>query len=160
MKRACGNVSGILFQYPFYAGIMGIIVGTGLGKQIGSSLAQTATVKTLPMIAFFTRGLVNFAIPSAGGEWAVIGPSIIETAKVLGTEMSPEQFSKFIARLALAVAYGETLTNLIQPFFILIILPVMGAGVRLQARDVMGYVFIPFIAYMLVYLAFICSVSM
>ena len=44
-----------------------------------------------------------------------------------------------------SVAYGETSTNLLQPFFLLVILPVMGAGVRIQARDVMGYLVLPFL---------------
>ena len=45
----------------------------------------------------------------------------------------------------MAAAYGESSTNLMQPFFLLLVLPVMGAGVRIQARDVMGYLVIPFI---------------
>jgi len=45
----------------------------------------------------------------------------------------------------MAVAYGETLTNLLQPFFLLAVLPVMGAGVRIQARDIVGYFFVPFL---------------
>ena len=45
----------------------------------------------------------------------------------------------------MSVSYGETLTNLLQPFFLLTVLPVMGAGVRIQARDIMGYIFVPFL---------------
>jgi short-chain fatty acids transporter len=43
------------------------------------------------------------------------------------------------------MAYGESLTNLLQPFFLLIVLPVMGSGTRIEARDVMGYLAIPFL---------------
>ena len=50
-----------------------------------------------------------------------------------------------LSRVAMAVAYGETSTNLLQPFYLLIILPVMGAGVRIQARDVVGYLVLPFL---------------
>ena len=53
--------------------------------------------------------------------------------------------SPYVARIAMAVAYGESLTNLLQPFFLLTVLPVMGAGVRIQARDVVGYFFVPFL---------------
>ena len=146
MKRACSNVSGIIFQYPFYAGIMGMMEFTGLGEAIASSMAGGASITTLPLIAQVSGAVVNFAIPSAGGEWAVIGPTFVEAARTLAVDMSATEFNSFVSRIALAVAYGETSTNLIQPFFLLIILPVMSAGVNIQARDFMGYLVIPFLA--------------
>lgn len=145
MKRACSNVSGIVFQYPFYAGIMGIMMFSGLGSMIADRMADGATVQSLPFIGLLSGALVNFAIPSAGGEWAVIGPALTEAATNLATTLPAEQAQPFIARVAMAVAYGETATNLLQPFFLLVILPVMGAGVRIQARDVMGYLVLPFL---------------
>ncbi len=50
-----------------------------------------------------------------------------------------------ISRASLSVAYGESLTNLLQPFYLLLIIPIMGAGTKIQARDVMGFLVIPFI---------------
>ncbi len=145
MKRACANVSGIVFQYPFYAGIMGIMLYTGLGEFISDWMAGSATLTTLPLIAQASGAIVNMAIPSAGGEWAVIGPTFIEAAKNLSTELPPDQVRELIARVSLAVAYGETSTNALQPFFLLVVLPIMGLGVKIQARDVMGYLVIPFL---------------
>ena len=145
MKRACSNVSGIIFQYPFYAGIMGMMEFTGLGESVAAWMAAGASVTTLPLIAQASGAVVNFAIPSAGGEWAVIGPTFVEAARGLAMDMPPDQFDAFVSRMAMAVAYGETSTNLVQPFWLLIILPVMGAGVRIQARDFMGYLIIPFL---------------
>lgn len=145
MKRACSNVSGIIFQYPFYAGIMGIMMFTGLGVLISDWMASFATLQTLPFIAQLSGGLVNFAIPSAGGEWAVIGPAFTQAAVNMAAGMSPAEVEAYVSRIAMSVAYGETSTNLLQPFFLLVILPIMGAGVRIQARDVMGYLVIPFI---------------
>ncbi|MEN1727803.1 MAG: TIGR00366 family protein [Pseudomonadota bacterium] len=145
MKRACANVYGLVFQYPFYAGIMGIMMFSGLGTAISLWLADGATMTTLPLIAQFAGAAVNFAIPSAGGEWAVIGPALTETALALSAGLPPEEQQAFVARIALAVAYGETSTNLLQPFFLLTVLPVMGAGVMVQARDVMGYLLLPFV---------------
>ena len=81
MKRASSNISGILFQYPFYAGIMGIMLFSGLGEKLALMLASVATIDTYPFYAYLSGGLVNFAIPSAGGEFAVIGPSIINAVK-------------------------------------------------------------------------------
>ena len=145
MRRACANVSGIIFQYPFYAGIMGIMMFTGLAEATASWLAANATLETFPFVAQLSGALINMAIPSAGGEWAVLGPSMTETAKTLAADLSPVETQEYIARIAMAVAYGETSSNLLQPFFLLAILPVMGVGVRIQARDVMGYLVIPFV---------------
>ncbi len=144
MRRACANVSGIIFQYPFYAGIMGIMSFSGLATIVSDWIISHASVNTLPALAQFAGAAVNFAIPSAGGEWAVIGPSMTEAAKSLAAleGIDPDGL---VARVAMAVAYGETSTNLLQPFYLLIILPVMGAGVRLYARDVVGYLVLPFI---------------
>ena len=145
MRRACANLSGIIMQYPFYAGIMGITMFTGLGGLISDWMASNATITSFPFIALLSGALVNFAIPSAGGEWAVIGPAMTETAINLAATLPPEQVELYVARIAMAVAYGETSTNLLQPLFLLVVLPVMCAGVRVQARDVMGFLVIPFI---------------
>jgi len=145
MKRASNNVYGIIFQFPFYAGIMGIMLYTGLGESFSNWIASNATISNFPYYSYLIGGLVNFAIPSGGGEFAVIGPSIIEAAKQLAISLPPEQMTKYIARTALSIAYGESLTNLLQPFFLLIVLPVMGSGTRIEARDVMGYLAIPFL---------------
>ncbi|MCT4630985.1 TIGR00366 family protein [Winogradskyella sp.] len=145
MKRASSNISGVLFQYPFYAGIMGIMMASGLGEKISSALVSIATPDSYAFIAYLTGGVINFAIPSAGGEFAVIGPSIINMVQELGSSLSPTEVSAMIARASMSVAYGESLSNLLQPFFLLIIFPVMGKGIKIQARDVVGYLFIPFV---------------
>ncbi len=150
MKRAAANISGIVFQYPFYAGIMGIMIHTGLGAGIGSLMASSASIYTYPFYSFLAGAVVNFAIPSAGGEFAVLAPSVTAAVKELGAGLGPDVQTAMIARSSMAIAYGETLTNLLQPFFFLVILPVMGAGIRLQVRDVMGYLFIPFAVYFII----------
>jgi short-chain fatty acids transporter len=145
MQRASSNVSGILFQFPFYAGIMGIMLYTGLGAEVSKIMASLATLDTYPFFAYLSGGIVNFAIPSAGGEFAVIGPSIISAVNDIAAGLPAEELVKVQARAALSMAYGESLTNMLQPFFLLIILPVMGAGIKVQARDVMGYLVLPFL---------------
>lgn len=145
MKRASSNISGILFQYPFYAGIMGIMMVSGLGEKISNVLVSIATPESYAFISYLTGGVINFAIPSAGGEFAVIGPSIISMVQELGANLSPTETTAMIARASMSVAYGESLSNLLQPFFLLIVFPVMGKGIKIQARDVIGYLFIPFV---------------
>jgi short-chain fatty acids transporter len=145
MGRACSNISGIVFQYPFYAGTMGIMISTGLAKALAAWMAAHVNLETLPLAAYSLGGAVNFAIPSAGGEWAVLGPPLVEAVRELAGPLGAGGLNRQVARVAMSVAYGETLTNLLQPFFLLIVLPVMGAGVRIQARDLMGYFFLPFV---------------
>jgi short-chain fatty acids transporter len=147
MKRASSNISGILFQFPFYAGIMGIMINTDLGHDLAIWMSSNATVNTYPLFAFLSGAVVNFAIPSAGGEFAVIGPSILNAVKNIGVGFQEAELTEMISRAALATAYGETLTNSLQPFYLLIIIPIMGAGTNIQARDVMGFLFIPFLIF-------------
>ena len=65
----------------------------------------------------------------------------VNAAVALSVDSNPAR-----AVMALRSEAGETSTNLLQPFFLLIVLPVMGAGVLIQARDVMGYLVLPFVA--------------
>jgi len=152
MKRSSRNIADVLYQYPFYAGIMGIMLGTGLGSAIGSWMASLSTADTYPVFAYITGAVVNFAIPSAGGEFAVVGPSVIQAVQEVSAGMPAETVTAMIARASLSVAYGESLSNMLQPFFLLMVLPVMGAGTRIQARDVMGFLVIPTLLFIAVQL--------
>jgi len=147
MKRASSNISGILFQYPFYAGIMGIMLYTGLGEKLAQILASVATIDSYPFYAYLTGGMVNFAIPSAGGEFAVVGPSIINAVKVIGAGLPESEITAMISKASLSVAYGESLSNMIQPFYLLLVIPIMTKGIKIQARDIMGYLVIPFLVF-------------
>ncbi len=155
MRRASGNISGILYQFPFYAGIMGIMTFTGLGARLGEAIASTATMETYPFFAYLLGGIVNFAIPSGGGEYAVIGPSVIEAINNIGTGLSQIELTQMTSRASLAIAYGEGLTNLLQPFYLLLVLPVMASGIKIQARDVMGFLVLPFILFFILQLAMV-----
>lgn len=150
MQRSSSNISGILFQYPFYAGIMGIMLYTGLGEKLGQGMASIMTLESYPFYAYLTGGIINFAIPSAGGEFAVIGPSLINAIKEIGVGLPPDEITAMISRASLSVAYGESLSNMLQPFYLLIVMPVMGQGVKLQTRDIMGYLVIPFILFFII----------
>ncbi|MTE27868.1 short-chain fatty acid transporter [Winogradskyella ouciana] len=150
MKRSSSNVSGILYQYPFYAGIMGIMLYTGLGEKLAEILASVATIDTYPFFAYLTGGVINFAIPSAGGEFAVVGPSIIEAVKVIGEGLPTNEVTAMVSRASLSIAYGESLSNVLQPFYLLLVFPIMGKGIKIQARDVMGYLVLPFIVFFII----------
>ncbi len=118
--------AGIVIQFPFYAGIMAIMVGSGLAASVSNWLVSFATAETLPFWTFLSAGIVNFFVPSGGGQWAVQAPVILPAAEALGTDM---------ARAAMAVAWGDAWTNMIQPFWALPVLAIAG----LNAKDIMGF---------------------
>lgn len=119
-------VSGIIIQYPFYAGIMGILVGSGLVVSFANWFGSFSTAESLPFFSFLSAGIINLFAPSGGGQWAVQGPVMIEAAQTLGASESAT---------ALATAFGDQWTNMLQPFWILPVLAISG----LKLRDVMGY---------------------
>lgn len=132
LEEAIKGTGGIVLQFPFYAGIMAIMVSSGLAATISEWLTSFATATTLPFWTFLSAGLVNIFVPSGGGQWAVQAPVVIEAAQVLGTDM---------ARTAMAVAWGDAWTNMIQPFWALPALAIAG----LRAKDIMGFCLIQLI---------------
>lgn len=118
--------AGIVIQFPFYAGIMAIMVQSGLAASISQQLVGLASATTLPFWSFISAGVVNFFVPSGGGQWAVQAPVILPAAEALGAE---------IPRTAMAVAWGDAWTNMVQPFWALPILGIAG----LRAKDIMGF---------------------
>ncbi|MBW1683001.1 MAG: short-chain fatty acid transporter [Deltaproteobacteria bacterium] len=124
------GVASIIVQFPFYAGIMGIFMFTGLSKVIADWLVSFSTEITFGWFAFVTACIVNIFIPSAGGEWMVVGPTLLTAAKEIGYP---------IGKLIMAYSYGDMCTNLIQPFWTLIFIPVLCKLANIRARDIMGY---------------------
>ena len=129
IAHASTTVGQVLIQYPFYAGIMGIMAGSGLASVIAGWFTSIADTHTLPFWAFLSGGLINMFVPSGGGQWVVQGPIFLEAAKVLGTEP---------ARIVMGVAYGDQWTNMIQPFWTIPMLAIAG----LHMRAIMGYCFV------------------
>ncbi|KAF7775600.1 short-chain fatty acids transporter [Pseudoalteromonas citrea] len=126
LHSAIPGGAGIVIQFPFYAGIMAVMVESGLAQQISNAFVAISTADTLPFWSFISAGLVNIFIPSGGGQWAIQAPIVLPAAEMLGAE---------IPRVAMAVAWGDAWTNLIQPFWALPVLAIAG----LKARDIMGF---------------------
>lgn len=132
--EAAAGAAGVLLQFPFYAGIMGLMVaknadGVSLAGVISNFFVSISNHVTFPMWSFLAAGIVNFFVPSGGGQWAVQGPIMMPGGAALGIEAG---------RTAMAVAWGDQWTNMIQPFWAL---PALGIA-KLSARDVMGYLVI------------------
>jgi len=126
VNDAARGASGIIVQFPFYAGIMGMIAGSGLATTLSDAFVAMSTTTTLPLFAFLSAGVVNLFVPSGGGQWAVQGPIMVQAALDLGADLP---------RVSMAVAWGDAWTNMVQPFWALPALAIAG----LQARDIMGY---------------------
>jgi short-chain fatty acids transporter len=126
LQSAAQGASGIIVQFPFYAGIMGMMLGSGLAVTLSKIFVAISDAGTLPLFTFLSAGLVNIFVPSGGGQWAVQAPVMIPAATELGADM---------ARTAMAVAWGDAWTNMIQPFWALPALAIAG----LRAKDIMGY---------------------
>jgi short-chain fatty acids transporter len=131
VTRAGSTLGPILLQYPFYAGIMGLMAGTGLVTVISDFFVSFSSAATLPFWAFVAGGLVNFFVPSGGGQWAVQGPVFVEAARTLDVPT---------AQVVMGVAYGDQWSNLIQPFWTIPLLAIAG----LPLRSVLGYCFVTF----------------
>ena len=128
---AAKSAGGIILQFPFYAGIMGIMTATGptgqsLAGAISDFFVNISNQTTFPLFTFLSAGLVNFFVPSGGGQWAVQAPIVMPAGNALG--VSP-------AVSAMAIAWGDAWTNMLQPFWALPALGIAGLG----ARDIMGF---------------------
>ncbi|KAM9862903.1 putative short-chain fatty acid transporter [Leucobacter sp. BZR 635] len=126
MQEGVKTVGGVIVQYPFYAGIMAILTGSGLVVTFSEFFVSISNATTLPFWSFLSAGFINVMIPSGGGQWAVQGPVMIEAAAAVGASS---------AATAMAVSIGDQWTNMLQPFFLL---PVLALS-KLKLTDVMGY---------------------
>jgi short-chain fatty acids transporter len=126
VRMAAQSAYGIIMQFPFYAGIFGIMAYTGLLKEVSSWFVSISTPFWYPLITMISSGVINLFIPSSGGIWMVQGPVMILAAHDLGVEFN---------RVVMAFTAGEVITNAIQPFWAL---PLLGAT-GTEMRNIMGY---------------------
>ncbi|MCA9293789.1 MAG: short-chain fatty acid transporter [Phycisphaerales bacterium] len=119
---ACG---GILLQFPLYFGILGVMK-LGLVDLMAREIADIAGPDGLPVATFVSAGVVNMFVPSGGGQWAIQGPIALKSAQDAGIPLE---------KMVMAVAYGDQLTNMLQPFWALPLLAITGV----KAREIVGY---------------------
>jgi short-chain fatty acids transporter len=126
VSSSIASSSGIMLQFPLYAGIMGVMKYSGLTMVFTDFFIQISTPDTFPLMSMLSAGIVNFFVPSGGGQWAVQGPILMEAAQSLHVG---------IPKTIMALAYGDELTNMLQPFWAL---PLLGIT-KLKARDILPY---------------------
>ncbi|OSY87226.1 short-chain fatty acid transporter [Tenacibaculum holothuriorum] len=137
--ESISDVSGILIQFPLYFGIMGIMKSAGMVTLISDFFVSVSTATTLPIFTFFSAGLVNIFVPSGGGQWVVQGPIVVESALQLGVPLP---------KAIMALAYGDQITNMLQPFWAL---PLLGIT-KLKAKEILPYTLIAMVVGSAVYL--------
>ncbi len=137
--ESISDVSGILIQFPLYFGIMGIMSSSGMVTQISDFFVSISNTTTLPIFTFFSAGLVNVFVPSGGGQWVVQGPIVVESALQLGVPLN---------KAIMALAYGDQITNMLQPFWAL---PLLGIT-KLKAKEILPYTLIAMMVGSVIYI--------
>lgn len=132
INDASRTLGPVVLQYPLYAAVVALITQTELVGVFSDGFVAISTEGTLGFWAFVSGGVLNFFVPSGGGQWAVQGPIFLEAARTLGVSD---------AVVVMGVAYGDQWTNMIQPFWALPLLAIVG----LDARAIMGYCFVIFL---------------
>jgi short-chain fatty acids transporter len=138
VKNAARITGPLILQYPLYGGLMGIITTTGLAGVLSKVFIRYSTAHTLPFFTYLTSLIITLFVPSGGGHWAVQGPFAIPAARDLHASL---------AGTTMAVAMGESVANMLQPFFALPILAI--AGIRM--RRMMGFMVVTFLISFLVF---------
>ena len=138
VKNAAKQTGSMILQYPIYGGIMGIMTATGLAAQISSSIAASASAYSLPILSFPSSIFISLVIPSGGGHWAVQGPFTIPAAVALNASVSAT---------TMAVAMGEEVANMLQPFWALPVVAIAGIGIQ----RVLGFTIVTFMVATLIY---------
>lgn len=139
LQQSIGDVSGILIQFPLYFGIMGIMKDSGLAVDIAEFFVSISTAETLPIFSFISAGILNIFVPSGGGQWAIQGPIIIESSNLLNVPLP---------KMIMAMAYGDQVTNMLQPFWALPLLAIT----RLKAYQILPYTFLMFLMGSLIFI--------
>jgi len=126
------SCAGIILQFPFYAGIMGIMKGSGLVYIVSNWLLSLSTVDTFQMYCYLSSLVISIFVPSAGGHWVVQAPFMLPAAAKLGVEPW---------KVAMGVAWGESIWNIVCPFWALPVLAIAKVGLK----DLIGFSVILFI---------------
>jgi short-chain fatty acids transporter len=126
VQRAARITGSLILQYPLYGGLMGIMTGTGLAGVLAKAFLRFSTAHTLPFYTYLTSLIITLFVPSGGGHWAVQGPFAVPAARDLHASLGAT---------TMAVAMGESVANMLQPFWALPILAIAG----IPLRRVMGF---------------------
>ena len=123
---AIGNIWGVVVQFPFYAGIFGLITQTGLNEVIVHAFTSISTKETFPLVAYVYSALLNIVVPSGGSKFVIEAPYIVQVCTELDVS---------IARIIDVYNFADLNTNIIQPFWGLAFL----AMFRIDFKQIIPY---------------------
>jgi short-chain fatty acids transporter len=132
VQTATPAVWGVILQFPFYAGIAAIITSTHLNERLAGAFVSISTPATFPAVVAIYSAVLGVFVPSGGSKWVIEAPYVMAAAHELKVHLG---------WVVTSYDLGEALANLVQPFWMLPILGILG----LRARDVMGYTFVVFL---------------
>jgi short-chain fatty acids transporter len=129
MKEATPATWGVLLQFPFYAGIFGVMTATQLSERMAGVFVRAASTTLYPGMILIYSSVLGMFVPSGGAKWMIEAPYVLQSAQALHVSQG---------WMVIAYNLGEAIANLLQPFWMLPILALLG----LKARDIMGYTYL------------------
>jgi short-chain fatty acids transporter len=129
VREATPATWGVLLQFPFYGGIFGIMTALRLSDALASLLVRASTPALYPAMIVVYSAVLGIFVPSGGSKWVIEAPYVLEAARALSV---PDGWMVVTCNL------GEAIANLLQPFWMLPVLALLG----LRARDIMGYTYL------------------
>jgi short-chain fatty acids transporter len=110
-----------------------MIAYTGLSKTIAHWLVSASNQTFFPPLIAVYSCVLGIFVPSGGSKWLIEAPYVIDAANQLHVNQG---------WMVVVYDLGEASANLLQPFWMLPTLAILG----LRARDIMGYTFAMFLA--------------
>lgn len=142
VARAVPATAGVLIQFPFYAGIFGMITSSGvandphsISKWLADIFVRISDQNTYPILVSIYSAVLGLAVPSGGSKWIIEAPYVLQAANDLKVNLG------WVVQIYNA---AEALPNLINPFWMLPLLGILGV----RARDLVGYAVIQFVVHL------------
>jgi short-chain fatty acids transporter len=118
--------AGVLIQFPFYAGILGLMTKSPVSTELAHFFVRISTTGTYPILVSIYSAILGLFVPSGGSKWLIEAPYVIDAAKQLHVNLG------WVVQI---YNTAEALPNLVNPFWML---PVLGL-LNVRARDLVGY---------------------
>ncbi|MDJ0394042.1 TIGR00366 family protein [Rhodococcus sp. G-MC3] len=138
VAKAVPATAGILVQFPLYAAMAAMLTkaegrgGLTISEHLANFFTDVGSGGGFAVVIAVYTVVLGLFVPSGGGKWLVEAPYVMQSATDVQMNLG---WTVQIYNVA------EALPNLINPFFMLPLLAVLG----LRARDLIGFTFLQFI---------------
>jgi len=129
--KAVPTTVGIVIQFPFYGATAAMMTvaatgGHSLSHVLSHAFVSVSSSHTFPAVIGAYSAILGFFIPSGGGKWLLEAPYVMQAANELKVHLG---WAVQVYNAA------EALPNLLNPFWMLPLLGVLG----IRARDIVGF---------------------